>query len=64
MANLKGRQPDNAFFMNKKNEIQYNKTCEKCKKKDKCGVSFRAEIVACPVYEKIDKVSNIEVKEN
>ena len=39
-----------AFFINDKGYIQYNQICNQCERE--CKQSFRAELIACPLYKK------------
>lgn len=46
----KAKKKEMAIFLNHKNRITYNKRCRTCK--HDCKQSFRAELIACPKYER------------
>lgn len=49
----KSRLPENEFFLNKKGEEQFYKTCLKCTRN--CKQSFRITGLNCVKFDKLDK---------
>lgn len=43
----KQSKQEQEFYLNKKDEIQYNSKCEKCARI--CKQSFRTKIISCPI---------------
>ena len=47
------KRQDYDFFLNKDGEYQLNPRCEKCKKRQGCGQSWKSDLFKCDKFEKL-----------